>query len=101
LWVLGKFLFLLLDLVESAFLGEVDFLVLMPNGLNFMVQSVFLTWWIDYLSLFEKKKKRVNLISNRALAMQNAVLHWSLSQICEFHFSEWLRESVIFFIARI
>lgn len=25
----------------------------MPNGLNLMVQSVFLTRWIDYLSLFE------------------------------------------------
>lgn len=42
LWVLVRFLFLLLDLVESAFLGEVDFLVLMPNGLNLMVQFVFL-----------------------------------------------------------
>jgi hypothetical protein len=47
------------------------------------------------------EKKRVNLISNGAFAMQNAVLYWTLSQICKVHFSEWLRESVIFFVTRI
>lgn len=33
--------------------------------------------------------------------MQNMASHWSLPQICEFRFNEWVGESVIFFIVEI